>query len=121
MTRGYKRVPNISFQGDWLKQYGFDAGTLISFICEDLVLLQRFLAKSRAVLLKGAAYIQTGAVFEIRLVVRTLSAACRGLITVLLHKFLVMTEAFLGLTHGNHLLSYVFPEAICPGPCNSRR
>ena len=35
MTRGYKRVPNISFQGDWLKQYGFDAGTLISVICED--------------------------------------------------------------------------------------
>ena len=35
MTRGYKRVPNIYFKGDWLKQYGFDTGTLISVICED--------------------------------------------------------------------------------------
>lgn len=32
---GYKYVPNISLQGDWLKQYGFDAGTLISVQCED--------------------------------------------------------------------------------------
>lgn len=32
---GYKYVPNISLQGDWLKQYSFDTGTLISVQCED--------------------------------------------------------------------------------------
>ena len=79
------------------------------------------IAKSGTAMIVKTSGIQTGAVLEFRLVVRAFSATCRCLISGLFHQLLVMTEAFLGFTHGNHLPSYVFPEATCPGPCNSRR